>query len=159
MTTPSAAPVPPEQEEPEPLNFTGFLIRRAQQVHAMVWSEQVSAEITSVQFGVLAVLARRPGSSQRELCDELDLDRSTIAELVHRLERRGLLLRHRDADDKRRNRLWLSPAGEVELERLRPRVQLVERILTGGLSGGERDDLRRLLRVVLATAHPSASSG
>lgn len=146
--------------EREPLKFTGFLIRRAQQTHAAVWNREVSTEITSVQYGVLAVLDRQPGASQRELCDEVDLDRSTIATLVARLERRGLLERVRDAGDKRRNQLRLSAAGHAELERLRPLVENVERTLVTGLTASERDELRRLLRLVL-TAGPGngASQG
>jgi hypothetical protein len=54
-------------------------------------------KVTSVQFGVLSVLARTPGASQTELCAQLDLDRSTIADIVARLERHGLSERIRDA--------------------------------------------------------------
>ena len=47
----------------EPFHFTGFLIRRAQQAHVAAWQREVSADISSVQFGVLSVLARTPGAS------------------------------------------------------------------------------------------------
>ena len=136
--------------EPEPLNYTGFLVRRAQQRHVAVWQREVSRSISSVQFGVLTVLARRPGASQRELGDELDLDRSTIADLVARLQHRGLLRRERDGTDRRRNAVELSDAGHAELERLRPRVDRVEDALTGRLETEERRELRRLLWRLLA---------
>jgi DNA-binding MarR family transcriptional regulator len=139
-------------DEPEPLAYTGFLIRRAQQAHSASWAREVSADVSSVQYGVLAVLARRPGASQRELGDELDLDRSTIADLVSRLEKRGLIERERSAGDRRRNHLRLTKRGEDELAALRPHVAQVEHVLTDGLTEPERDELRRLLRVVLATA-------
>jgi DNA-binding MarR family transcriptional regulator len=73
-------------DEPEPLRHTGHLIRRAQQRHAALWQEHVSAEVSSVQYAALAVLERMPGASQSELGAELDLDRSTIADIVSRLE-------------------------------------------------------------------------
>jgi DNA-binding MarR family transcriptional regulator len=133
----------------EPLHFTGFLIRRAQQAHVAAWQREVSAEISSVQFGVLSVLARRPGASQRELCDELDLDRSTIADLVVRLQKRGLIDRERADGDRRRNTLRLSSSGLIELDRLIPLVENVERALTDGLSVADRAELRRLLQGVL----------
>jgi len=136
-------------DEPEPLAYTGFLIRRAQQAHGATWAREVSLEVSSVQYGVLAVLARRPGASQRELGDELDLDRSTIADLVSRLEARGLIERERSAGDRRRNHLGLTRQGAEELARLRPHVDQVEHLLTDGLTVGERDELRRLLRIVL----------
>ncbi len=138
-------------EELEPLTYTGFLIRRAQQTHAAAWAREVSTDTTSVQYGVLAVLHRRPGASQRDLCDELDLDRSTIAALVARLQRKGTIERVRDTDDRRRNTLRLTAAGEKELTRLRPRVDRVEEALTAGLSARDREELRRLLRIVLSS--------
>jgi DNA-binding MarR family transcriptional regulator len=147
---------------PEPLDYSGFLIRRAQQAHVAAWQDHVSSQISSVQFGVLAVLFRRPGLSQRDLCDELDLDRSTIAELLGRLERHGLVDRSRHAADRRRNTLRLTARGAAELERLRPRVDRVEHVLTDALSAAERSELRRLLGIVLASARadevPSAAA-
>jgi DNA-binding MarR family transcriptional regulator len=145
-------------EASEPLTFTGFLIRRAQQAHVAAWQEHVSPTISSVQFGVLAVLARRPGASQRELGDELDLDRSTIADLVARLETNGLIERRRHAGDRRRNTLELSARGAASLERLRPHVVAVEHVLTDGLSAFERGELRRMLGLVLDARRPGSTS-
>lgn len=134
----------------EPENaFTGYLIRRAQQAHVAVWQRDVSAEISGPQFGVLRALHDAPGLSQIALCDELDLDRSTIADLVVRLDRRGLISRTRHSTDRRRNALQLTAHGEAELERLRPRVRALDETLTTRLSVAERDDLRRLLQAVI----------
>lgn len=66
----------------EPLRHTGHLLRRAQQLHVAIWLRDVSAETTSVQFAALTVLDQRPRASQRDLGHVLDLDRSTIADLV-----------------------------------------------------------------------------
>lgn len=141
---------PDASTEPEPLHYTGFLFRRAQQVHVAAWQQHVSASVTSVQFGVLAVLDRRPDASQQDLCEELDLDRSTIADLVGRLERHGHLERERDDADRRRNRLRLSAQGRATLEELRPRAERVEHVLTDALAPEERATLRSLLLKVLA---------
>jgi len=138
--------------DPEPLGYTGFLIRRAQQTHVAVWQQEVSASVSSVQYGVLAVLARRPGASQRELGDELDLDRSTVADLVSRLQRRGLLQRERHDGDRRRNTVELTDAGREQVEELRPRVEAVEHVLTDGLSPEDRRELRSLLMRVLSVS-------
>ena len=132
--------------EAEPLRHTGHLLRRAQQMHVAVWQRDVCSETTSVQFAALAVLDQRPAASQRDLGRDLDLDRSTIADLVARMVRRGLIERERDDDDRRRNVLQLTAAGREELVRLRPRVEAIEPTLTAGLSSSERDQLRRLLR-------------
>ena len=136
----------------EPLRHTGHLLRRAQQLHVAVWLRDVCSETTSVQFAALTVLDQRPGASQRDLGRALDLDRSTIADLVARMVRRGLIERERDEDDRRRNVLQLTAAGRDELARLRPRVEAIEPTLTAGLSPSERDQLRRLLHRALEHA-------
>ncbi|GHH80291.1 MarR family winged helix-turn-helix transcriptional regulator [Promicromonospora soli] len=127
----------------------GFLIRRAQQVHLAVWAEEAGPGLSNVQFGVLNVLHRTGGASQRELCDVLDLDRSTVAGLVSRLEARGLVERTRAAADRRRNLVRLTDDGAAELRRLVPHVAQVDASLTAGLSEEERATLRRLLTRVL----------
>lgn len=136
----------------EPLRHTGHLLRRAQQLHVAVWQRDVSAETTSVQFAALSAVELRPRASQRELGRVLDLDRSTIADLVARMVRRGLIERERDEDDRRRNALALTAAGREELSRLRPRVEAIEPTLTAGLRPSEREQLRRLLHRVLEHA-------
>lgn len=88
----------------------------------------------------------------RELGRVLDLDRSTIADLVARMARRGLIKRERDKRDRRRNALQLIRAGRDELARLRPRVEAIEPTLTAGLDPAERHELRRLLYRVLEQA-------
>ncbi len=137
------------RDDTEPQRYTGYLLRRAQQRHVAAWSRLVSTETTSVQFAVLVVLEQLGECSQQQLCDAVDLDRSTIADLVARMERRGLLTRRRAQDDRRRNVTVLTAGGRAELERLRPGVEAVERELTGGLSAAERAALRDALRHVL----------
>jgi MarR family transcriptional regulator, temperature-dependent positive regulator of motility len=136
----------------EPLRHTGHLLRRAQQLHVAVWLRDVCSETTSVQFAALTVLDQRPGASQSDLGRALDLDRSTIADLVARMVRRGLIERERDEHDRRRNVLQLTATGRDELARLRPRVEAIEATLTAGLSPGERDQLRGLLHRALEHA-------
>lgn len=138
--------------QPRILVHTGSLIRRAQQRHVAIWQQSVSTDVTSVQYAVLLVLEQRPGVSQRELGDELDLDRSTIAELVARMVRNSVVERLGDTQDKRRNTLYLTNQGRAQLEQLRPRVETVEQILTQQLSDLEREVLRSLIERLLVAA-------
>lgn len=142
--------MPTRKDEPETLaKFTGSLVRRAQQRHVAVWLSEVSAEITSVQYAALEILQRTPGVNQRQLGDELDVDRSTIADLVARMVRNGLIARSDDPVDKRSYVLFLTAAGKKQLAALRPRVEEVERILTARLTPREAAELRRLLAALL----------
>ena len=137
--------MPTRHDNPEALSkFTGSLVRRAQQRHVAVWLNEVSAEITSVQYAALEILHKTPGVNQRQLGDELDVDRSTIADLVARMVRNGLIERSDDPVDKRSYVLFLTADGKKHLATLRPRVEEVERILTARLTQRECLELRRL---------------
>lgn len=134
----------------EPQRYTGYLIRRAQQLHVAAWMRTVSTEISTVQYSALVVLDQDGAMSQRALCDAIDLDRSTIADMVARMERRGLVVRGPDPEDGRRKVVALTVHGRAERQRLRPLVEQVEAILTGTLSTATRDALRDGLRQMLA---------
>jgi DNA-binding MarR family transcriptional regulator len=135
---------------PELTEHTGFLLRRAQQAHVAAWLREVSADVTSVQFGVLSALGANSGMSQQDLCESLDLDRSTIADIVVRLERRALLERVRAIEDRRRNVVRLTAEGERVLRELEPLVAKVDERLVGALPPADQVELHRLLRAVLA---------
>jgi DNA-binding MarR family transcriptional regulator len=142
--------LPTKHDYPEALSkFTGSLVRRAQQRHVAVWLSEVSTEITSVQYAALEILQKTPGINQRQLGDELDVDRSTIADLVARMVRNDLIERSDDPVDKRSYVLFLTSEGKKNLATLRPRVEEVERILTARLTSRECLELRRLLLALL----------
>ena len=134
----------------DPFRHTGYLIRRAQQLHVATWTRLVSADTTSVQYAILAVLDRIGTASPRVLCDAVDLDRSTVADLVARMERRGLLDRARDPEDRRRNTVVMTTAGTAEYARLRPLVDAADADLTAALPAQTRAALRDALRQLLA---------
>lgn len=141
--------------EPEPYRHTGYLLRRAQQLHVATWARIVSTDISTVQYSILVVLDREGELSQRELCEQVDLDRSTIADLVARMERRGLVTRRRDPADARCKAVGLTDHGRAERLRLRPLVDQVEDALTGAFKGPARDSLRDGLRMMLARQDPA----
>ena len=128
------------------LHYTGHLIRRAQQLHVALWNQHVSIEVSSVQFAALLVARERPGLSQADLCDELGLDRSTIADLVERMVRRGLLASSKSTEDRRRKVLSLTAAGAATLSDLSPAVDRINEMLTSPLADDEIEQLHSVLR-------------
>jgi DNA-binding MarR family transcriptional regulator len=137
---------------PELSRYTGYLVRRAQQVHASLWQRELDSRVTSVQFGVLSLLHQHPGIDQRSLGDLLQLDRSTITDVVLRLENRGYLCRDRDAADRRRKMLSLTDAGHAELDGLWAHADNVNEALVSGLGEADRAELNRLLQLLLSSS-------
>jgi len=69
--------------------------------------------LTYPQYVVMLALWERDGATVSELGDRLFLDSGTLTPLLKRLESAGLLARLRDAEDERRVRITLTPAGRA----------------------------------------------
>lgn len=126
----------------------GYLIRVAQQVHTRLWTELVSAELTAPQHAVLDALSAEPDIDQRTVGERTSLDKATMAELISRLVRRGLVLRRRDPADGRRNLLALAPAGARLLEEVAPGVAEAQERLLSPLDEIERERTLTLLALI-----------
>nr|WP_206324012.1 MarR family winged helix-turn-helix transcriptional regulator [Streptomyces sp. HNM0574] len=130
----------------------GHLARRLQQAHTLLWGAMVSEETTSPQFAVLNALAEKPDIDQRTLSEHVHLDRSTIADLVARLGRRGLVRRVRDPEDGRRNVLKLTDEGAALHRKLAARTVRMNRVFLTPLDEAEQETLLRLLARVAEAA-------
>src|SRR3954469_13897429 len=76
-------------------------------------------EITPDQFTVMRTLVEQDGISQRELTHIITSDPNTVASLLERMEKAGLLARKSHEKDRRANRLHLQPAGKQKYEEAR----------------------------------------
>lgn len=74
--------------------------------------------ISRAQWAVLARIERNEGVKQTELADMLDLQPITLTRLLDRLADNGLIERRADPNDRRANRLHLTPAAKPLLDRL-----------------------------------------
>jgi DNA-binding MarR family transcriptional regulator len=75
-------------------------------------------EMTRAQWHILARVERQPGLSQSELAAICEVEPITVARLVDRLEKRGLIERRADPDDRRVWRLHNLPTARPVLEEI-----------------------------------------
>jgi DNA-binding MarR family transcriptional regulator len=68
--------------------------------------------MTYPQLGALIALVRKDDITQRELAELLETDTTTAMVLCDSLEKRGWLIRTRDRNDRRVNRLILTDNGK-----------------------------------------------
>ncbi|MFF0299900.1 MarR family winged helix-turn-helix transcriptional regulator [Streptomyces sp. NPDC001651] len=137
----------------------GHLARRLQQAHHLLWNTMVSEEITSPQFAVLNTLVAEPGLDQRTVGERVGLDRSTIAEVITRLGRRGLLDKVRDPQDGRRSLLRLTDDGLRTHKRLTVRTARMNQVFLAPLSGEEQTLFLDLIRRVADAAEGLRNPG
>ncbi|MDQ0790481.1 DNA-binding MarR family transcriptional regulator [Streptomyces sp. B3I7] len=123
----------------------GHLARRLQQAHYLLWNTMVSEEITSSQFAVLNTLVAEPGLDQRTVGERVGLDRSTVAEVIDRLSRRGLLDKVRDPRDGRRFLLDATEEGVRTHRRLTVRTARMNQVFLAPLSDEEREQFFALI--------------
>lgn len=113
--------------------------------------------ITALQYTALSVLVRRPAMSSADLARASFVSAQSTADLVGALERRGMIERHVDPDNRRRMMIRLTEAGRAFLEEYEPLVAQVEERMLQQLDRGQRDALRSYLnscRRSLASVEP-----
>lgn len=133
----------------ELLAAPGYLARRLYQSYVALWTRAVDPVLTGPQFAVLTAVDNHPGVDQGSLAASVALDRSTMADIVRRLEDNGLIVRHAAPHDGRRKLLHLTEAGSRRLEEVNRRARELDERLLKGYSPAERE---RVLREITALA-------
>jgi len=102
--------------------------------------------ISRAQWTVLVRLDRSEGLKQSELAEILDLQPISLTRLLDRLAENGLIERRPDPNDRRANRLYLTPAARPLLTELADLGQeLMETVLEGLDSKANERLLRELV--------------
>src|SRR5690349_3213610 len=103
----------------EDRRYIGFLISDVARLMRASFDRRVRAiGLTRAQWQVLVRLHRRPGITQSELAELLEVERATAGRLVDRLERKHWVERRPDANDRRINRLHLTAEAEAVQARM-----------------------------------------
>ena len=134
------------------LGRPGFLIRRLHQLHCALFLEETNGhDITPVQYSLMTALAARGELEQNALAMEIGLERSSVAEVVPRMQRRDLLTRRRSPDDGRVKLIRLTRKGAALLRRMDRSVQRAHERTIAHLEQPDRDwFLLQLIRLVEA---------
>ncbi len=89
--------------------------------------------LTRAQWIILLRLDRQPGLSQKELAEILEVEPITVARLIDRLERSGLVERRDDPADRRVWRLHLLPPARPVLDEMAAERTDMRRVVSDGL--------------------------
>lgn len=101
------------------------------------------------QLPVLQALAGGKALSQKELARSACVEQPTMAELLSRMERDGVVERQPDPDDRRATLTSLSRRSRVRLPKAQATLMALEDEVTAGLSAAEKVLLVNLLQRVL----------
>ena len=129
------------------------LTRLSRRVNASATTEALGMNLK--QTYMLAMLRDSGALPQNELCDLMHLTQNTVVTWLNELVDLGYASRIRDAEDRRKHNVALTPKGEAALERAESELRRLEDETLGGLNADERTQLRRLLAKALESERKS----
>ena len=130
-------------------DLIGFNLRCAQLALFQHFSASVGKDgISAPQFGTLLLIEANPDISQSAIAQALRFDRSTLVQIIDRLEGRGLVVRNVSPTDRRSHALRLTDKGAEELAGLKDMAQAHEADVARALNVDERAQLIALLAKV-----------
>jgi DNA-binding MarR family transcriptional regulator len=131
--------------------YLGLLIAAARRrLKQAVLARVRKYRLNTQQFWMVLRAAEHPGASVGELAQMQHIDAPTASRVFSSLARRKLLRLEADADDRRRTRIFLTPAGEALAEELQPVGRSIRSAVVSGLTPAEQRTLRVSLHKVIS---------
>ena len=135
---------------PELSRRLGYLLKHAQLRMAELTAKALTPYgIDGRELGVLLVLVDHEPASQQQAAQRLGIDRTTMVALLDTLEGKGLVSRHPHADDRRRNVVELTHAGQDTLRRAAEASDEAEREFLAPLGPQATQQLRNSLQTIV----------
>ena len=140
-------------------NSIGYLVKRAHGLSLDALEPGLAEHgLTFTQYAVLMALRDDLALNAKDICIKLRHDSGALTRVIDQLEARGLVERHRSAEDRRAIELHLTPQGHAALKTVVPVV--VDRI-NGAIkdfSPTEMDELLRLLNKLILGLHAEVAA-
>lgn len=125
-----------------------FIIQR---LHFRLLQEELEKQdIHPGQPPMLMLVEHSEGITQNEIAEKLNIRAATVAIMLRRMERAGLIERKHDEKDKRVQHVFLTEKGRNVCRILKEQAEKIEKIATEGFSEIEKQELARLLDHVIA---------
>ncbi len=109
--------------------------------------------LTSVQSDVMRAILENPGITAVILREKMKLSQSTMAGILSRLERKGIIMKSADESDGRRAILSATNLGAELAESLKNTALKTQQKLTEGMNENEKIEFDRLMQIALDNMH------
>jgi DNA-binding MarR family transcriptional regulator len=124
----------------------GYLFRRMQQIAVSIFVEECKAhDLTPVQFAALVAIHTHLGIDATRLSAVIAFDRSTLGNVIERLETKRYIERKPSRGDRRVKLLYLTRAGAALLRDIMPSVDRAQTRMLQPLKPADRKTLLALL--------------
>jgi DNA-binding MarR family transcriptional regulator len=134
------------------------LLHRAGQCAGDMFTEEVvSSDLTPRQFAILLTISQKEGLSQTDMVERTGIDRSTLADIIRRMLKKGLIRRRRTKQDARIYAVKLTDAGRAALATAEPAAVQADARLLAALPEAKRSEFIDSLSVIVGAM--TASNG
>src|SRR4029077_13397393 len=124
----------------------GYLFRRMQQIAVAIFVEECKAfDLTPVQYAALIAIHTHPRIDATRLSAVIAFDRSTLGNVIERLQTKGLIERKPAREDRRVRLLYLTRQGTALLPDIMPSVEKAQARMLQPLKPADRKALLALL--------------
>jgi DNA-binding MarR family transcriptional regulator len=103
-------------------------------------------KVTLGQAGILFLLQHHDGQTMTELSKALAVENPTLTGLIDRLERSAFVRRQAGSEDRRSFRIYLTPDGIKECERVKPMIKKINHEMKAGFTKEEIDVFKSVLQ-------------
>ena len=125
-----------------------LLHRVSQRADDMFAKEVEVTGLTPRQFAVLLAVARHDDPSQTDVVESTGIDRSTVAEMIRRMVKKGLLQRRRSRLDARAYVVRVTEAGQRALKSSEPQAQRAGTAVLASLGSERRKTFIEALKAI-----------
>jgi DNA-binding MarR family transcriptional regulator len=124
----------------------GYLFRRMQQIAVAIFVEECAEyDLTPVQFAALVGIQTHPGIDATRLSAVIAFDRSTLGNVIERLETKQYVERKPSSEDRRTKLLYVTRSGAALLRDVMPSVDRAQARMLQPLKPADRKMLMALL--------------
>jgi DNA-binding MarR family transcriptional regulator len=124
----------------------GYLVRYAYRTFVRALAVELEAHaVTTGQWSVLRVLWQQEGLSQVELAQRMLVEKASLTSILADMAKRKLIVRTRNAEDRRKINISLTPQGRRLKDKLLPAGGRINKQATRGMSAAELAQFGSLL--------------
>ena len=141
------------------LEFLTLLWELDHELEATSSRMKIAYGLTAQQRMIVRILGRFPGLVAGQLADLLRIHPGTLSTALARLEKRGLVARRRDADDRRRVIIALTAKGRRFDIPMRSTVESAVAQVLAAISPRDMVVFKRCLRSLAEALHAGSDEG
>jgi DNA-binding MarR family transcriptional regulator len=134
------------------------LLHRAYQAAGDIFQAEMKVDgLTPRQLAVLITIGQNEGLSQTDIVDSTGIDRSTVADMIRRMQRKGLIQRRRTREDARAYAVKLTNAGRRVLRTAEPMTRRIDERVLNALPTDQREQFIGALQTIVTILQSTSS--